>query len=164
MSRIVSGKLRLDVQRVDLAAAVQAGADTVRLAADAKGIRLAVVLDPLAGPVTGDPNRLHQVFWNLLNNAVKFTPKGGRVQVALERVNSHVEVVVTDTGEGIDPAFLPHVFEPLPPGRRQHDPAARRAGAGAGHRQATGRDARRVACGSRARAGARGRRSSSPCR
>ena len=111
MSRIISGKLRLDVQRVDLAQLVRAGADTVRPAADAKGVRLQVVLDPLAGPITGDPGRLHQVFWNLLSNAVKFTPRGGRVQVVLERVNSHVEVGVTDTGEGIAAGFVPHVFD-----------------------------------------------------
>jgi CheY-like chemotaxis protein len=69
------------------------------------------VLDPQARPVSGDPNRLQQVFWNLLNNAVKFTPRGGRVQVLLERVNSHLEVSVIDTGEGIDREFLPYVFD-----------------------------------------------------
>jgi CheY-like chemotaxis protein len=69
------------------------------------------VLDPVAGPVSGDPNRLQQVFWNLLSNAIKFTSKGGRVQVVLERVNSHLEASVSDTGDGIDPAFLPHVFD-----------------------------------------------------
>jgi PAS domain S-box-containing protein len=111
MSRIISGKLRLDVQRVDLANIVQAAVETVRPAADARGIRLQIVLDPLAGPVSGDPGRLQQAFWNLLTNAVKFTPRGGRVQVFLERINSHLEVSVIDTGEGIDPAFLPHVFD-----------------------------------------------------
>ena len=111
MSRIISGKVRLDVQRVDLATVVQAAADTVRPAADAKGIRLQLVLDPTAGPVSGDPNRLQQVFWNLMTNAVKFTSRGGRVQVLLERVNSHLEVGVIDTGDGIAAEFLPHVFE-----------------------------------------------------
>ncbi len=111
MSRIISGKVRLDVQRVDLATVVQAAVDSLRPAASAKGVRLQVVLDPLAGPVSGDPNRLQQVFWNLLTNAVKFTPKDGRVQVLLERVNSHLEVSVIDTGEGIGPEFLPHVFD-----------------------------------------------------
>ena len=91
MSRIISGKVRLDVQRVDLASVVQSAVETSKPAAEAKGIRLQTVLDPQAGPITGDPNRLQQVFWNLLTNAVKFTPKGGRVQVLLERVNSHVE-------------------------------------------------------------------------
>ena len=111
MSRIISGKLRLDVRRIDLADVIRAAAETVEPAATAKGIRLQLVLDPLTGPVSGDPNRLQQVFWNLLSNAIKFTPKGGRVQVLLERINSHVEVSVIDTGEGIDPAFLPHIFD-----------------------------------------------------
>ena len=111
MSRITSGKLRLDVQRVDLQDVVKAAVASVRQAADAKEIRLQVVLDPLAGPVRGDPNRLQQCFWNLLSNAIKFTPKGGRVQVGLARVNSHLEVCVVDSGQGIKPEFLPHVFE-----------------------------------------------------
>lgn len=111
MSRIISGKVRLDVQRVELSPVVQAAVGTVKPAADAKGVRIQSVLDPLAGPISGDPNRMHQVLWNLLANAVKFTPRGGRVQVLLERVNSHVEVSVIDTGEGIKPEFLPHVFE-----------------------------------------------------
>jgi PAS domain S-box-containing protein len=111
LSRIISGKIRLDVQRVDVASIVTAALDTVRPAAEMKGIKLINVLDPLVGPVKGDPGRLQQVVWNLLNNAIKFTPKGGQVQVAVERVNSHVEIVVSDTGEGIKPEFLPHVFE-----------------------------------------------------
>jgi PAS domain S-box-containing protein len=111
MSRIISGKVRLDVQRVDLAAVVRGAIETARPAADAKGIRLQSVLDPQAGPVSGDPNRLQQVFWNLLSNAIKFTARGGRVQVLLGRVNSHLEVTVSDTGEGIGPEFLPHVFD-----------------------------------------------------
>ncbi|MDQ3625380.1 MAG: HAMP domain-containing histidine kinase, partial [Verrucomicrobiota bacterium] len=111
MSRIISGKVRLDVQRIDLAAVVHGAVETIKPAAEAKGIRLHAVLDPSAGPVSGDPNRLQQVFWNLLTNAVKFTPKGGRVQVLLERVNSHLDVSVIDTGEGIKPEFLPHVFD-----------------------------------------------------
>ena len=111
MSRIISGKLRLDVQRIDLAEVIRTAAETVEPAAGAKDIRLQLVLDPLAGAVSGDPNRLQQVFWNLLSNAIKFTPRGGRVQVLLERINSHLEVSVIDTGEGIDPAFLPHIFD-----------------------------------------------------
>jgi PAS domain S-box-containing protein len=128
MSRIVSGKVRLDVRRLDLAAVVRAGIDTVRPAADAKGVRVQAVLDPVAGPVSGDPNRLHQVFWNLLTNAVKFTPRGGRVQVLLERVNSHVEVSVIDTGEGIAAEFLPHVFDRF----RQADASTTRRHGGLG--------------------------------
>jgi signal transduction histidine kinase len=111
MSRIITGKLRLDVQRVDLPATIASAVEAVRLAADAKGVRLDVIIDPIAGPVTGDPNRLQQVVSNLLSNAIKFTDRGGKVQVTLERVNSHVELSVSDTGAGIDPAFLPHVFE-----------------------------------------------------
>jgi signal transduction histidine kinase/ActR/RegA family two-component response regulator len=111
MSSIISGKVRLDVQRVDLAAVVNATVETVRPAAQAKGIRLHMVLDPLAGPVRGDPNRLQQVLWNLLTNSVKFTPRAGRVTISLARINSHLEVEVADTGEGIDAAFLPQVFD-----------------------------------------------------
>jgi PAS domain S-box-containing protein len=110
MSRIISGKVRLDVQRLDLPAVVAEAIDTVRASASAKGVRLQAIIDPLNTPVTGDPNRLQQVFWNLLSNAIKFTPKGGRVQVLLERVDSHVEVSVIDTGEGISPEFLPYIF------------------------------------------------------
>lgn len=111
ISRIVSGKLRLDVQRVDLATVLDAAIDAVAPSADAKGIRILRMFDSLAGPVSGDASRLQQIFWNLLSNAVKFTPKGGRVQVLLERVNSHVEVSVIDTGLGIKPEFLPRVFD-----------------------------------------------------
>jgi PAS domain S-box-containing protein len=111
VSRIVSGKLRLDVQPVELPLIVENAVATVRPAADAKNVRLQTVIDPRVGPVSGDPDRLQQVAWNLLTNAVKFTPKGGRVQVRLERVNSHIELIVSDTGVGIKPEFLPYVFE-----------------------------------------------------
>jgi PAS domain S-box-containing protein len=110
-SRIISGKMRLDVGRVELASVVEAAVDVISLAADAKGIRLQIILDPKAGPVSGDRERLQQVMWNLLSNAVKFTPKGGRVQVRLSRVNSSVEITVSDTGSGISAEFLPYVFE-----------------------------------------------------
>ena len=128
MSRIISGKLRLEVQPVDLAAVVQAALDTVRPAARAKEIELRTLVDPVAGPVNGDPNRLQQVFWNLLSNAVKFTPKGGRVQVTLQRVNSGVEVSIVDNGEGIEPNFLPHVFDRF----RQADASTTRRHGGLG--------------------------------
>jgi signal transduction histidine kinase/ActR/RegA family two-component response regulator len=111
MSRIISGKLRLDAQRVEMPSVIEAAVEAVRLAADAKGVRLEVVIDPIAGPVTGDPNRVQQIVWNLVSNAIKFTPRGGKVQVTLERVNSHVELSVSDSGQGIDPEFLPYVFE-----------------------------------------------------
>jgi PAS domain S-box-containing protein len=111
ISRIITGKLRLDVRAVDLSSVVLAAADAARPAAEAKGIRLQTLLDSKAGPISGDPDRLQQVVWNLLSNAVKFTPKNGRVQLRLERVNSHVEIVVSDTGIGIEEEFLPHVFD-----------------------------------------------------
>jgi PAS domain S-box-containing protein len=128
MSRIISGKVRLDVQRIDLRSVVEAAIDTVRHAADAKGVRLHTVLDPVAGPVSGDAGRLQQVFWNLVSNAIKFTPRGGRVQVLLERVNSNVEVSVIDTGEGIKPEFLPLVFDRF----RQADSSTTRRHGGLG--------------------------------
>jgi CheY-like chemotaxis protein len=96
---------------VDLPAVIDAAIESIDPAAQAKGIKLQKVVDPIAGPVTGDPGRLQQVVWNLLSNAVKFTPRGGRVQVVVERVNSHVELSVSDTGRGIAADFLPHVFE-----------------------------------------------------
>jgi CheY-like chemotaxis protein/two-component sensor histidine kinase len=111
VSRITTGKLRLDVQPVELDAVVESAVESIMPAADAKQIRFRKILDSKASLISGDPNRLHQVIWNLLSNAVKFTPKGGRVDVRLHRVGSHVEVVVADTGIGIRPEILPHVFE-----------------------------------------------------
>ena len=111
ISRIVSGKIRLNVQAVDLPQIVRNALDVIVPAAEAKGVRVEAILDPEAAPVSGDPERLQQVFWNLLSNAVKFTDRNGRVQVRLQRLDSHVEVVVSDTGLGISPQFLPHVFE-----------------------------------------------------
>ncbi len=111
ISRVVSGKLRLRVQQVDLRAIVSAAVDAVLPAADAKGIRIERVLEGPDVLVSGDPDRLQQVIWNLLSNAVKYTSRGGKVQVSLLRVNSHVEVIVSDTGIGISGGFLPHVFE-----------------------------------------------------
>jgi PAS domain S-box-containing protein len=129
MSRIISGKVRLDVQRVDLAPVVRAAVDTARPTAEAKGVRLLSVIDPLAQvAVSGDPNRLQQIFWNLLSNAIKFTPKEGRVQVVLERVNSHLEISVSDSGEGIKPEFLPYVFDRF----RQADASTTRRHGGLG--------------------------------
>lgn len=111
MSRIISGKLRLNVQRVDLVAVIEAALETVRLSAETKNIHIQKVFAPFVGIVSGDSARLQQIVWNLLSNAIKFTPKGGRVQVVLERVSSHVEISVTDTGQGIQPEFLPYVFD-----------------------------------------------------
>lgn len=128
MSRITSGKLRLDIQTVEPVSFVEAALETVRPAADAKGIRLEKLLDPAAGPISGDPDRLQQVIWNLLLNAIKFTPKGGKVQVLLERANTHIEISVADTGIGISPEFLPHVFERF----RQADASSTRSYGGLG--------------------------------
>ncbi|HEY0099788.1 MAG TPA: ATP-binding protein [Pyrinomonadaceae bacterium] len=111
ISRIITGKLRLDVRVVDLASVIEAVIDSLRPTAEARAIRLQPLLDPQAGPVSGDTDRLQQVVWNLVSNAIKFTPKGGRVQVMLARINSHVEITVSDTGKGISAEFLPHVFD-----------------------------------------------------
>ena len=128
MSRIVSGNVRLDVQRVDLVPVVRSAIDSVMPTAAAREIRLTSALDPAAGPISGDPARLQQILWNLLTNALKFTPKGGRVHVVLERVNSHLEISVHDTGEGIAPDFLPHVFDRF----RQADASTTRTQGGLG--------------------------------
>ena len=128
MSRITSGKLRLDVQPLVPSTFIESAIETVRPAADAKGIHLEKVLDTAAGPISGDPARLQQVVWNLLTNAIKFTPKGGRVQVVLERVNSHIEISVADTGVGIEPEFLDHAFERF----RQADASSTRQFGGLG--------------------------------
>ena len=111
VSRIVTGKLRLDVRPVELAPVIEAAIDSVRPAADAKGIRIETVLDPRAGPISGDANRLQQIVWNLVSNAVKFTGKGGLVKVQLARIGSYIEIVVSDTGQGISADFLPYVFD-----------------------------------------------------
>jgi PAS domain S-box-containing protein len=111
VSRIVTGKLRMTVQPVDLGSVIIAAVEGLRPAAEAKEIRFQLQLDSPAGQVSGDPDRLQQVAWNLVSNAIKFTPKGGRVLVRLERVESHVEMAVSDTGRGIAPDFLPHVFD-----------------------------------------------------
>jgi PAS domain S-box-containing protein len=128
MSRITSGKMRLDIQPVDPATFVESAVETMRPAAEAKGIRVEKILDPAAGPVSGDPNRLQQIVWNLLSNAIKFTPKGGSVQVLVARVNSHVEINVADTGVGIKAEFLPHVFDRF----RQADASTTRSYGGLG--------------------------------
>ena len=111
LSRIMAGKIRLDLQQVSIHDVVLAAIESAKPAADAKNIALKYVLDPLPAAVNADPARVQQVVWNLLTNAIKFTPKGGRVQVLLQRVNSHVELSVSDTGIGIPPEYLPHVFD-----------------------------------------------------
>jgi len=128
MSRIISGKIHLEVQPISLHEVINNAIESVRASADAKKIRIRTLLDSSVGFVRGDPNRLQQILWNLLSNALKFTPVGGRVQVILERVNSHVELVVEDTGVGIAPEFLPFVFERF----RQADAALTRRHGGLG--------------------------------
>ena len=128
VSRIAAGKIRLNIQQVDLALVLRDALATVTPAADAKGVRLESILEPHVGPVSGDPDRLQQVVWNLLSNAVKFTPRGGRVQFRLQRVNSHIEVSVSDTGIGISEDFLPHLFERF----RQGDSTTTRTHGGLG--------------------------------
>jgi len=128
MSRMITGHLRLDLRRVDLANVVRAAVDVVRPAAEAKGLNLEVRLDPQVGPISGDADRLQQVVWNLLTNSVKFTPKGGRIDVSLEVEGSDAVVSVKDTGIGIASDLLPHVFERF----RQGASSASRAYSGLG--------------------------------
>ncbi len=128
VSRIISGKLRLRVRPMDVAKAVEAAIETVRVAADAKGVRLQVVLDDEAGKTVGDLDRLQQVAWNLLSNAIKFTPKGGRVHVSVQRRESSIELRVADDGMGIPAEFLPFVFERF----RQADGGSTRPQSGLG--------------------------------
>jgi CheY-like chemotaxis protein len=128
VSRIITGKLRLEARPVDMSSIVTAAVGSVRLAAQARRIRLEVVLDHHACQVSGDPHRLQQVVWNLLSNAIKFTPFDGRVQVALSRTESIVAVKVSDTGRGITPEFLPYVFDRF----RQADAGTARQHSGLG--------------------------------
>ncbi len=111
VSRIVTGKLRLQVTTVDIASVVENATEAVRPAATAKGVSLTHSIEPGAGTILGDPDRLQQVVWNLLSNGVKFTPRGGTVSVKVARRECLVDIVVSDTGQGIKPEFLPHVFE-----------------------------------------------------
>lgn len=128
MNSITSGKVRLDIQRLQPTAFIEAAIETVRPAAEARGIHIERLLDPSAGPIYGDPGRLQQVVWNLLSNAIKFTPKSGKVQVLLERVNSHIEISVADTGVGIAADFMPFVFDRF----RQADGSSTRRHGGLG--------------------------------
>jgi PAS domain S-box-containing protein len=128
VSRIISGKLRLDVRPVGLVSIIEAALDSVRPAAEAKTIRLQATLDPMAGLVSGDAARLQQIAWNLLANAVKFTPREGHVSIRLERADSHAEITVSDTGQGINADFLPFVFDRF----RQADSSTTRAHGGLG--------------------------------
>jgi PAS domain S-box-containing protein len=111
MSRIMTGKVRLNIRGLSLHRAISAALDAVRPVAEAKNITVGLTLDPGIDRVRGDPNRLHQVMWNLLTNALKFTPAGGQIRVVLERADGYAEISVQDTGVGIPISFLPHVFD-----------------------------------------------------
>jgi signal transduction histidine kinase/ActR/RegA family two-component response regulator len=128
VSRIVTGKLQLDLRPVDIGMVVKASVGTVTPAANAKDIRLQLIQDPAGSYVMGDPERLQQVFWNVLSNAIKFTPKQGRVRVSVQSVDSSVEVTVVDTGLGIEAEFLPMIFDRF----TQRDSSSTRSARGLG--------------------------------
>jgi signal transduction histidine kinase len=128
ISRIVTGKLQLEPKPVELVGVIEAAIDAVRPAAEAKRIQIVTALDPHAGLVMGEAVRLQQVVWNLLSNAVKFTPPEGRVEVELKVVGPQLEIVIRDTGEGIEQEFLPYIFERF----RQADTSAKRMHGGLG--------------------------------
>jgi PAS domain S-box-containing protein len=111
ISRVITGKLRINARPVDITNSLESALESIRPAAEAKQIQIEVDRDPYATVVTGDADRLQQVFWNLLSNAVKFTPRGGRVSVDVSRINSQLELSITDTGAGISAEFLPYIFE-----------------------------------------------------
>ena len=128
VSRITTGKLRLSVRPMALAPVIEAAVDAVRPAADAKRIHIDVDTSAPSDQISGDPDRLQQVVWNLLSNAVKFTPQGGRIEVALDRIEGQAQIRVTDSGQGIDPKFLPYVFDRF----RQADSSSTRSHGGLG--------------------------------
>jgi PAS domain S-box-containing protein len=128
VSRIITGKLRLNLAPLELVPVIETTIETVLPAAEAKNIHIEPILESAVGSVLGDAARLQQVFWNLLSNAVKFTPKGGRVEIRLETINSRVQIQVSDTGQGINPDFLPYVFERF----RQADSTTTRSYGGLG--------------------------------
>jgi PAS domain S-box-containing protein len=128
LSRIMTGKLHLEMHTVSLAPMIEAVVDGVRPAADARSINLRITLDSTTSRISGDSDRLQQIIWNLLSNAIKFTPKGGDVHVRLGQIASHIEIVVTDSGQGIDPQLLPHVFDRF----RQSDSSNTRRNGGLG--------------------------------
>jgi PAS domain S-box-containing protein len=128
ISRILSGKMSLTVMPVDMARVIAAALETVRLAAEAKSLQIQSYISPFVGKVNGDPGRLQQVVWNLLSNAVKFTPAGGQITVNLAQVGTYVQIQVKDTGKGINPKFVPYVFEHF----RQEDGATTRQFGGLG--------------------------------
>ncbi|XYI03994.1 response regulator [Sorangium sp. So ce1128] len=128
MSRIITGRLYLEVEEVNVTATIEAVLESVEPAAKVKGLRLEFSGGSAAGQLTGDPSRLQQIVWNLVNNAIKFTPRGGRVMASLHHDDSQVQITVSDTGVGIEPEFLPHVFERF----RQADASSTRRYGGLG--------------------------------
>lgn len=128
ISRIITGKLRLDVRAMEMDRIIEAVVEGVRPAADARNIQLQTSIDPRICPISGDPERLQQIIWNLLSNAIKFTPEGGRVELRLERSDSEVEITISDTGQGLDPELLLHVFDRF----RQFDSSSSRRHGGLG--------------------------------
>ncbi len=128
MSRIISGKIRVDMQQVTPQDFIDAALETIAPAAAAKNIRLEKTIDPQMGPITGDPSRLQQVMWNLLSNAVKFTPDGGTIQVDAKKAGDYLEISVADSGAGISEEFLPYVFDRF----RQQDASTTRRYGGLG--------------------------------
>ena len=127
-SRIATGNLSLEVRPVELMSIVEAAVDAVRPSVEAKNLRMQIVLEPWVGPFNGDTERLKQIVWNLLSNAIKFTPAGGLIEVRLERLENKALLIVSDTGQGIDPEFLPNIFDRF----RQADSSARRQQGGLG--------------------------------
>lgn len=128
ISRVITGKLTLNVRQVEPAQIIEGALDSVRPAADAKSIQLRARIESRGDVVSGDPARLQQVVWNLLSNAVKFTPSHGRIEVSLERIDSSLQITVSDSGAGIAPEFLPFVFDRF----RQADSAGQRKYGGLG--------------------------------
>ncbi len=128
VSRIVSGKLNLDVRPLDICSVTRAAINVVRPAADAKGITLDYAAEPGLGAISADSGRMHQIIWNLLSNAVKFTPQNGKITIRISREGTHAKVTVSDTGQGIDPEFLPRVFDRF----RQADSSTTRSFGGLG--------------------------------
>lgn len=128
VSRIITGKMQIESEPVELAAVIQSAVDTLYPAADAKSISLTVSIDENTGLVTGDADRLQQIIWNLVSNAIKFTPAGGEIKVRLEQIDAHAEISISDTGIGISPKFLPFVFERF----RQADSSTTRTDSGLG--------------------------------
>jgi len=128
MARVDGGTLRLDIKEVSLPEVVREAVETMTPAADAKSIRVETFVDGSPGIIAGDPGRLQQIVWNLLSNAIKFTPNDGRVEVRLEQADGHASIIVRDTGAGISPEFLPHVFDRF----RQEDAGRKRRFGGLG--------------------------------